>query len=105
MYNWRDDRENRFRTQFKDVEPVYDEATQAITGYTGNITRETKGGIDNCRNKNARLEDQRVQSYSLTGTHLLSPRFGTSAMPRLRKTVRTNATSSIRKRDFRSHKI
>ena len=75
MYNWRDDRENRFRTQFKDVEPVYDEATQAITGYTGNITRETKGGIDNCRNKNARLEDQRVQSYSLTGTHLLSPRF------------------------------
>ncbi len=74
MYNWRDDRENRFRTQFKDVEPVYD-ANQAIAGYTGNISRETKGGIDDCRNKNARLEDQRVQSYALTGTHLLSPKF------------------------------
>ena len=75
MYNWRDDRENRFRTQFKDVEPVYDETTGAIAGYTGTISRETKGGIDNCRNKNARLEDQRVQSYALTGTHLLSPKF------------------------------
>lgn len=73
MYNWRDDRENRFRITYKDMEPVYENET--ITGYTGKISRETKGGIDDSRNKNRRLEDQRVQSYALTGTHLLSPRF------------------------------
>lgn len=73
MYNWRDDRENRYRTRFQDIEPVYE--NDAITGYTGSISRETKGGIDNSRNKNHRLEDQRVQSYALTGTHLISPKF------------------------------
>lgn len=71
MYNWRDDRENRYRTQYKDIEPVYEGG--AITGYEGTIVRETKGGIDNNRNRNRRLEDQRVQSYVLSGMHLLSP--------------------------------
>lgn len=71
MYNWRDDRENRYRTQYKDIVPLYD--GQSITGYEGTIVRETKGGIDNNRNRNRRLEDQRVQSYVLSGTHLLSP--------------------------------
>lgn len=75
MYNWRDDRENRYRTTFQDIEPVYDGESGAISGYTGAISRETKGGIDNNRNKNRRLEDQRVQSYALTGTHLISPKF------------------------------
>ena len=65
MYNWRDDREARYRTQFKDIEPVYDEGT---------VVRETKGGIDDRRNRTRRLEDQRVQSYVLSGTHLLSPK-------------------------------
>ena len=32
-------------------------------------------GIDDRRNKKRRLEDQRVQSYALTGTHLISPKF------------------------------
>lgn len=73
MYNWRDDRENRYRTTFQDIEPVYDNTS--ITGYTGAISRETKGGIDDSRNKRRRLEDQRVQSYALTGTHLISPKF------------------------------
>ncbi len=68
MYNWRDDRENRYRTQYKDIE------SDGAGGYTGEIVRETKGGIDDCRNKGSRLEDQRVQSYALTGTHLLSPK-------------------------------
>ncbi len=74
MYNWRDDRENRYRTTYQDMEPVYG-PTGEIVGYTGGISRETKGGIDNNRNKNRRLEDQRVQSYALTGTHLISPKF------------------------------
>ena len=72
MYNWRDDREARYRTQFKDIEPVYDGST--ITGYEGTVVRETKGGIDDRRNRTRRLEDQRVQSYVLSGTHLLSPK-------------------------------
>lgn len=70
MYNWRDDRENRYRLRFADIEPDYDGADN-ITGFTGQVRRETKGGIDNGRNKNRRLEDQRVQNYSLRGEHLL----------------------------------
>jgi TonB-dependent receptor len=70
MYNWRDDRENRYRVRYADLEPEYD-ANDNLTGYTGTVRRETKGGIDDGRNKNARLEDQRVQNYSLKGEHLL----------------------------------
>jgi hypothetical protein len=32
--------------------------------------RQSKGGIDNDRNQNRRLEDQRMQNYSLGGEHL-----------------------------------
>ncbi len=70
MYNWRDDRENRFRLRYKKIEAELD-ASDNIIGYTGEIDRQTKGGIDNNRNKNARLEDQRMQNYSLGGNHLL----------------------------------
>lgn len=66
MYNWRDDRENRFRTRYRDIE-LQDDGT-----YMGSIRRETKGGIDNNRNKNTRLEDQRVFNASLKGQHLIS---------------------------------
>ncbi len=69
MYNWRDDQENRYRTRYRDLE-LQDDGT-----YIGEIRRETKGGIDNNRNKNARLEDQRVMNFSLRGEHLLSPKF------------------------------
>ncbi len=68
MYNWRDDRENRYRTRYRDLE-LQDDGT-----YVGEIRRETKGGIDNSRNKNARLEDQRVMNISLRGEHLLTPK-------------------------------
>lgn len=71
MYNWRDDRENRYRYEISDIEPEFD-ANDNITGYTGSLTRELKGGIDNNRNKMRRLEDQRVQNYSIRGEHLLS---------------------------------
>lgn len=70
MYNWRDDRENRFRTTYDNLEPTY--SGETITGFTGDIKRETKGGIANNRNKSRRLEDQRVQNYALRGEHLLN---------------------------------
>lgn len=74
IYNWRDDRENRYRLRYKDMEPVYDDNNN-LTGYEGEIRRQTKGGIDNNRNKNRRLEDQRVQNYLLRGQHLISEKF------------------------------
>ncbi len=72
IYNWRDDRENRFRTTYDNLEPEYE--GQTITGFTGDIKRQTKGGVDNSRNKSRRLEDQRVQNYALRGEHLLNSR-------------------------------
>jgi len=74
IYNWRDDRENRYRLRYKDMTPVYD-SNDKIAGFEGEIRRQTKGGIDNNRNKNTRLEDQRVQNYALRGQHLLSEKF------------------------------
>lgn len=70
IYNWRDDRENRFRTTYDKIEPIYN--GESIAGYKGRVKRETKGGIDNGRNKNRRLEEQRVQNYSIKGEHLLN---------------------------------
>ena len=72
IYNWRDDKENRFRTTYDDIEAVYDAVdTQKIIGYEGRVRRQTKGGVDNNRNENRRFEDQRVQNYSLRGEHLI----------------------------------
>lgn len=55
VYNHRNDWENRFRTQYKDLDDPG----------KSSVTRQTKGGT----NKNARLEDQRTQHYSLKGEH------------------------------------
>ena len=73
IYNWRDDRENRFALSYDDMEPIYGPDEETITGFTGNIKRENKGGIDSDRGKSRRLEEQRVQNYALRGEHLLSP--------------------------------
>ncbi len=71
MYNWRDDKENRFRLRVDDIEPIYDATNESvIVGYEGRIGRQTKGGIDNGRNNLRRLEDQRVKNLSLGGDHL-----------------------------------
>lgn len=70
IYNWRDDRENRFRTTYDDIEAIYD--GEDIIGFEGRVKRQTKGGVDNNRNKGRRLEDQRVQNYSLRGEHLIN---------------------------------
>lgn len=76
IYNWRDDRENRFRTKSEilDAEDIevgdFTVTNGMVTRFPAEIKRETKGGIDNNRNKNRRLEDQRMQNYSLGGKHL-----------------------------------
>ncbi|MDB2606302.1 TonB-dependent receptor [Zobellia sp.] len=76
IYNWRDDRENRFRLQSEilDGEDIgigdFTVNNGNLTRFPAEVTRETKGGIDNNRNKNRRLEDQRMQNYSLGGKHL-----------------------------------
>ncbi|MBE8714711.1 TonB-dependent receptor [Sphingobacterium hungaricum] len=70
IYNWRDDRENRYRLRYTDLE--WDDAEN---GYVGSIRRQTKGGIDNSTNNNTRLERQEVYNFSLKGEHLLSSKF------------------------------
>ncbi|WP_431196273.1 TonB-dependent receptor [Maribacter dokdonensis] len=76
MYNWRDDRENRFALgqeilDAEDIELGDFTITNGVpTRFPAEIVRQSKGGIDNDRNKNRRLEDQRMQNYSLGGNHL-----------------------------------
>ncbi len=76
MYNWRDDRENRFRLEHEilDAEDI-EIGDFVITDNTPvrfpvEVKRQSKGGINNDRNKNRRLEDQRMQNYSLGGNHV-----------------------------------
>ncbi len=77
IYNWRDDRENRFRLEHEILDGEDIGAGDFSVDANGNLTmfpveakRQSKGGIDSKRNKNARLEDQRMQNYSLGGEHL-----------------------------------
>jgi TonB-dependent receptor len=69
MYNFRDDFENRYRARYRGITPTYD-ANDTIIGYSGDVRRQTKGGVDD--NKNTRLERQVVQNYAIGGEHLLS---------------------------------
>ena len=78
MYNWRDDRENRFRLQQEIIDAEDINVGDFVINGNGDLTRfpvevvrETKGGIDSNRNQNTRLEDQRMQNYTLGGEHLL----------------------------------
>jgi TonB-dependent receptor len=77
IYNWRDDRENRFRLEQEildgeDIEPVdfSVDGNGNLTSFPIEAKRQSKGGIDNSRNKNRRLEDQRMFNFSLGGEHL-----------------------------------
>ncbi|CDF80977.1 TonB-dependent receptor [Formosa agariphila KMM 3901] len=79
IYNWRDDRENRFvlEQEILDGEDIeYGDfsvdSNNNLTAFPVGVKREVKGGIDNSRNKNTRLEDQRMQNYSLSGDHLVN---------------------------------
>lgn len=77
MYNWRDDRENRlaYGNEILDGEDIG--ANDFSIDSQGNLVRfpveairETKGGSNEGRNENSRLEDQRMQNYSIGGNHL-----------------------------------
>lgn len=74
-YNWRDDKENRFRLRHRfrgnaATDLIYDAAGN-ITGYNvGEVLRQTKGGASGGRVDNRRLEDQRVRSLAIKGDHL-----------------------------------
>ncbi|NJN25816.1 MAG: TonB-dependent receptor [Cyclobacteriaceae bacterium] len=76
MYNWRDDRENRFAYAAGDLEDAYDEGliseiSSGLYETEATLGRQTKAGIDNKRNKSARLEDQKMYTFSLRGDHLI----------------------------------
>ncbi|WP_179316714.1 TonB-dependent receptor [Winogradskyella undariae] len=77
IYNWRDDRENRFRLEHEILDGEDIGAGDFSVDADGNLTsflveakRQSKGGINSDRNQNTRLEDQRMQNYSLGGEHL-----------------------------------
>lgn len=72
MYNWRDDRENRYRLRVDRLNTPLEAATfkdisSNLYQITGRVAIQTKGGIDNERNKNTRLEDQRVANVTISG--------------------------------------
>lgn len=77
MYNWRDDRENRYvlAQEILDAEDIGEDdftITNGIpTRFPVEAVRETKAGLNDNRSKSRRLEDQRMQNYSLGGNHLL----------------------------------
>lgn len=77
MYNWRDDRENRYviAQELLNAEDIGENDfvlnNGTLTRFPIEAARETKAGINNDRNKNTRLEDQRMQNYTLQGQHLL----------------------------------
>ncbi len=77
IYNWRDDRENRFAfsqeiLDGEDIEPgdFTVDGNGNLISFPVEAKRQVKGGIDNSRNKNRRLEDQRMFNLSLGGEHL-----------------------------------
>ncbi|ERM84182.1 hypothetical protein P872_15475 [Rhodonellum psychrophilum GCM71 = DSM 17998] len=77
MYNWRDDRENRYRLRVDRLErPIESGNFNALASnlyqLQGRASIQTKGGIDNDRVRNTRLEDQRVANLTLSGDHLFN---------------------------------
>ncbi|MFI8377573.1 TonB-dependent receptor [Leeuwenhoekiella sp. NPDC079379] len=76
MYNWRDDRENRFAysSEVLDAEDIFESDFDLVNNtpsrFPVEAKRETKGGVPGGRNQNRRLEDQRMQNYSLGGNHV-----------------------------------
>lgn len=72
IYNWRDDWENRYRLRYSlDTSLTTFDANGNATGFRGRINRQTKGGDNSSRVKNARLENQQVQNFALNGKHII----------------------------------
>ena len=77
LYNHRDDWENRFRLRFKNMDDTMGEGDYTSLGNNtyqmeARVERQTKGGIDDKRNKATRLEDQKALNMTLGGDHLVS---------------------------------
>jgi TonB-dependent receptor len=77
MYNWRDDWENRFRMRVSRMGDAFEDGNFTSLGEgkfktVGRVEYQTKGGLDSGRVKSARLEDQRMGNYTLSGTHQFS---------------------------------
>ncbi|MDN3595618.1 TonB-dependent receptor [Zunongwangia endophytica] len=76
MYNWRDDRENRYAyaSEILDGDDIgagdYTVNNRNLVRFPAEAERETKGGVPGGRIQNRRLEDQRMQNYTLGGNHL-----------------------------------
>lgn len=75
MYNWRDDWENRWRMRVDRLDRPFNdgnftELQNDVYQLRGRASVQTKGGIDNDRVRNTRLEDQRVINTTLSGSHL-----------------------------------
>ncbi|AZQ64041.1 TonB-dependent receptor [Flammeovirga pectinis] len=66
MYNHRDDRENRFKLKYDDIEYDAESGT-----YTSKLKRETKGGTNGKPNDSRRLERQQAYNFTLGGDHLI----------------------------------
>jgi TonB-dependent receptor len=71
IYNWRDDWENRYRNRVTGITPQID-GSGNITGYTGEVRKQTKGGIDSGRINGKRLEEQITQNYAIKGEHIVA---------------------------------
>ncbi|GGG19977.1 TonB-dependent receptor [Dokdonia pacifica] len=77
IYNWRDDRENRFVFENEvlsgeDIElDDFTITNGTLTRFPVEVSRQTRGGVNTSRSQNARLEDQRFQNYTIGGNHLL----------------------------------
>ena len=77
LYNHRDDWENRFRLRFKNMDDTMGEGNYTSLGNNtyqmeARVERQTKGGIDDSKNKATRLEDQKALNMTLGGDHLVS---------------------------------
>jgi TonB-dependent receptor len=77
MYNWRDDWENRYRLRVDRLNtPIttgkFTKLSDGLLELQGRVAIQTKGGIGTDRIKNARLEEQTVANYSLSGDHLFN---------------------------------
>lgn len=71
VYNHRNDWENRYRLRIRDISEPDDNGIVSVE----TLVRQTKGGISNDTNDNARLEDQRTSSFKLAGDHLFVSKY------------------------------
>ncbi|QDH80763.1 TonB-dependent receptor [Echinicola soli] len=77
MYNHRDDWENRFAMKVDELDEAFDggnfeEVSPGVFNTVGRVEYQTKGGLGSDRINNKRLEDQRVQNFTLGGDHLFN---------------------------------